>query len=110
MDILVQFVMTVLDRMRQMLSAGTLLQRSLKFEIFYCFRQLGFDGGFVTSDYFGDVPSKFSMDNVDCDGVEQHIQDCTYTDENGENCSSSEGAAVYCISTTTYRSLTSNKN
>jgi len=58
-------------------------------------RQLGFKGGNATTNsYFGSVPSKFAMDNVDCQGEEDTIQQCSYllTDD----CSSAEGAGAIC--------------
>ena len=60
-------------------------------------RQLGFASGTSTSNsYFGSVPNEFAMDNVNCSPSDNTIQDCEHLDENGENCSSSEGAGVIC--------------
>jgi len=58
-------------------------------------RQLGFtDGAATTGSYFGDVPSKFAMDEVGCTGNEGSLQECSYrlTDD----CSGNEGAGVKC--------------
>ena len=38
------------------------------------------------------------MDNVACSSDDDIIQNCDHTDENGENCGSSEGAGVICQS------------
>merc|ERR1712013_784650 len=42
-------------------------------------RQLGFtDGTKTTSSYFGSVPSHFAMDDVNCSGNEEALQECGY--------------------------------
>ena len=61
---------------------------------FLC-RQLGFDWGHPTlNSYFGSVPPDFAMDDVDCVGQEQHVQECSYTEY--DNCYSDQGAGVIC--------------
>ena len=64
--------------------------------ISFYFRQLGFDHGNAhTGSYYGTVStSTFAMDNVECTGYEQYLQDCNYylTD----NCDAYDGAGVYC--------------
>jgi len=58
-------------------------------------KQLGFEGGTPhANSYFGSVPSKFAMDNVNCSPSDLRIQDCYYT--TSENCGSTEGAGVSC--------------
>ena len=70
-------------------------------------RQLGFASGTSTSNsYFGSVPNEFAMDNVNCSPSDDTIQDCEHLDENGENCSSSEGAGVICTYDTGGESIT----
>ena len=62
--------------------------------IFYS-RQLGFDRGtHHTESHFGNVPSDFAMDSVDCSITDYRIQDCSYS--TSEDCGSSEGAGVSC--------------
>ena len=81
-------------------------------ETFSCifFRQLGFDYGFKTSkSTFGNVPSKFAMDEVACSSTDQTLQDCSYNDETTEDCGQGEGAGVNCYnydSSGTYSSWT----
>jgi len=57
--------------------------------------QLGYNYGFPECrSHWGEVPSTFSMDNVQCHGQESHIQDCQYN--RSDDCGSWEGAGVYC--------------
>ena len=45
-------------------------------------RQLGFEGGYPTVDsQFGEVPGPFSMYSVVCTGREEHIQECSLSQE-----------------------------
>ena len=56
---------------------------------------------------FGDVPSNFQMDDVDCTGYESSLWDCQYTQY--DNCGSTEGAGVVCsepIRKCRFRSIT----
>jgi len=58
-------------------------------------RQLGFNSGTpYDNSHFGNVPSNFAMDNVDCSTTDVRIQDCYYVTT--DNCGSSEGAGVSC--------------
>ena len=81
-------------------------------ETFSCifFRHLGFDYGFKTiKSTFGNVPSKFAMDEVACSSTDQTLQDCSYNDETTEDCGQGEGAGVNCYnydSSGTYSSWT----
>ena len=43
---------------------------------------------------FGDVPSKFEMDDVKCTGTEVKIEDCPHKDV--DDCGAGEGAGVVC--------------
>merc|ERR1712013_873081 len=62
-------------------------------------RQLGFtDGTKTTSSYFGSVPSHFAMDDVNCSGNEEALQECGYN--KSDNCGSDEGAGVKCFDST----------
>ena len=58
--------------------------------------QLGFDWGQATRDsQFGQVfTSNFAMDEVNCNGDEDHLQDCEY--ESVDDCGLGEGAGVIC--------------
>ena len=57
--------------------------------------QLGFAGGRATPDNFGDVyTSDFAMDDIHCEGDEEHLQDCSYSSV--DNCNIGEGAGVIC--------------
>ena len=70
----------------------TLLARSLNT---FIIRQLGFAGGRATVASFGDVyTSNFAMDDVHCEGDEEHLQDCSY--RSVDDCNISEGAGVIC--------------
>ena len=62
-------------------------------------RQLGFSGlARVTSNsHFGSVPSSFVMDDVECNGDEDRLEDCSATWNYEDNCSGSEGAGVVCL-------------
>ena len=66
-----------------------------KFPTFY-YSQLGFDWGQATRDsHFGQVfTSNFAMDEVNCNGDEDHLQDCEY--DSVDNCGPGEGAGVIC--------------
>ena len=67
-------------------------QKSSKFFI----SQLGFDWGEETIEsQFGDVfTSNFAMDDIRCNGDEEHLQDCEY--DSVDNCGPGEGAGVIC--------------
>ena len=58
--------------------------------------QLGFAGGRATiNSHFGPAPtSNFAMDNVQCKGDEEHLQDCSY--DGVDDCSIQEAAGVIC--------------
>ena len=43
---------------------------------------------------FGNVPSTFAMDQVDCGGQECSLLDCSYN--RSDDCKASEGAGVIC--------------
>ena len=59
-------------------------------------RQLGFNSGErLGESFFGDVPNKFAMDRINCDGDEETIQQCYY--ETQEDCDFNEGAGVVCL-------------
>ena len=49
---------------------------------------------FTRESAFGQVTDDFAMDNVECNGNEESIQDCTYLPE--DNCGPGEGAGVVC--------------
>ena len=49
----------------------------------------------VTVFRFGIVYGKFEMDNVECSGIEEGLDNCTYSDSH--DCTASEGAGVVCI-------------
>jgi len=58
-------------------------------------KQLGFITGVAYwASHFGNVPSEFAMDNVECTGEEATIQDCDYVSTS--DCSADEGAGVMC--------------
>ena len=48
----------------------------------------------VSSSTFGSVSTNFIMDDVQCDGTEETLEDCSYNPRH--NCGSSEGAGVIC--------------
>ena len=57
-------------------------------------RQLGFDFGYsTTGSYFGYVSGTYSMSNVNCNGSEEHLQDCSHLIE---RCYRIDRAGVYC--------------
>lgn len=58
--------------------------------------QLGFAWGEATfRSQFGDVfTSNFAMDDIHCDGDEEHLQDCDY--DSVDDCNIGEGAGVIC--------------
>ena len=59
------------------------------------YRQLGFTGGIATKESkFGNVPSKFAMDAVKCEGSERHLLDCPHSTT--DDCGAGEGAGVIC--------------
>ena len=65
-------------------------------KIFFLFRQLGYTYGIATEDsFFGIVGEVFAMDDVDCDGTELNIRDCTHETE--DDCDSDEAAGVMCF-------------
>jgi len=58
-------------------------------------RQIGcLAGARTTESYFGDVMNIFAMDNVACNGDEDHLQECLY--DISEDCSYNEAAGVKC--------------
>jgi len=58
-------------------------------------RQLGYSSGSsTTQSTYGSVPTNFIMDDVDCDGSETNILDCSHLADH--NCGGSEGAGVIC--------------
>jgi len=71
-------------------------------------RMLGFSSGLATSSSnFGSVPTNFIMDNVQCDGTEQSLFQCTHL--TSHNCGSGEGAGVRCVSVTLEGGSSSNE-
>ncbi len=44
--------------------------------------------------HFGAVPSIFSYDDVNCNGYEMYLNDCSH--KTSDNCGSTEGAGVEC--------------
>ena len=58
-------------------------------------RQLGFVHGVPrTASHFGLVSTNFAMDNVNCTGTIESLQDCSYITEH--DCGEGEGAGVQC--------------
>merc|ERR1712126_757160 len=59
-------------------------------------KQLGFRGAKenIIDSTFGSVPNNFILDDIDCEGDETDIRDCTYDED--DDCGSSEGAGVIC--------------
>ena len=58
-------------------------------------KQLGFSSGFARwESSFGSVPTDFAMDNVQCTGEAETIQQCVYNLD--DNCNINEGAGVEC--------------
>lgn len=59
-------------------------------------RQLGFaQGNATTESLFGVVyTSNFAMDDIHCEGDEEHLQDCSY--DSVDDCNIWEGAGVIC--------------
>ena len=60
---------------------------------------------FTTQSHFGIVPDDFLLDNVECDGTEDSLFDCSHSTT--DNCGSTEGAGVVCVNMTTNNTLTS---
>lgn len=48
----------------------------------------------TTLSEFGNVPEDFAMDSVYCNGDEETLFECVYSNEN--DCSVGEGAGVIC--------------
>ena len=46
---------------------------------------------------YGSVVDNFIMDDVNCDGTEDSLEDCSYSPT--DNCGTSEGAGVICRGT-----------
>ena len=61
------------------------------------FRQLGFGSGiYKTGSYYGTVStSDFAMDDVNCSGSENRLQNCSY--QTTDDCKTTEGAGVHCV-------------
>ena len=60
-------------------------------------RMLGYEYGFATSQSeFGALEPTFIMDDVACNGDEDHIYDCPHS--NRHNCGGHEVAGVRCVS------------
>ena len=77
----------------RLLSAGR--RYSFSLEISSSFRQLGFTYGNKTlQSKYGTVPKVFAMDDVNCNGREEILQNCKYN--SADNCGGSEGAGVIC--------------
>jgi len=58
-------------------------------------RQLGYNYGTAySSSRWGRVPDHMSMDDLNCNGQENYLQDCQHTTH--DDCSGSEGAGVWC--------------
>ena len=61
---------------------------------------LGFSSNGATAvlySTYGSVSTNFIIDDVNCDGTEETLQDCSYNPTH--NCGSSEGAGVICLPT-----------
>eukprot|EP00092_Neocalanus_flemingeri_P017447 GFUD01018873.1.p1 GENE.GFUD01018873.1~~GFUD01018873.1.p1 ORF type:complete len:621 (+),score=132.83 GFUD01018873.1:14-1876(+) len=72
-------------------------------------RMLGYPfGAPTTRSRFGSVPEEFIFDDVNCDGSEETLFDCSYTSI--DNCGSSEGAGVICQETTPVATTISSTN
>ena len=48
----------------------------------------------TTNSKYGSVPTDFILDNVDCNGDETSLLDCSFV--TNHNCGASEGAGVMC--------------
>ena len=59
-------------------------------------KQLGFPSvvSATSNSKFGQVPSSFRMDDVECTGEESSLLECPHNRDH--NCGSSEGAGVIC--------------
>ena len=63
-------------------------------------RMLGFSSNGATAvlySTYGSVVDNFIMDDVNCDGTEDSLEDCSYSPT--DNCGTSEGAGVICRGT-----------
>ena len=63
-------------------------------------RMLGFSRNGATAvlySTYGSVVDNFIMDDVNCDGTEDSLEDCSYSPT--DNCSEREGAGVICTDT-----------
>ena len=58
------------------------------------FSQLGFAGGRAEGRFGDALTSNFAMDDVRCEGDEEHLQDCSY--ESVDDCGIGESASVRC--------------
>ena len=62
--------------------------------IFVMISQLGFAGGRAEGRYGDAYTSNFAMDDVRCDGDEEHLQDCSY--DSVDDCTVGEPATASC--------------
>jgi len=84
----------VFARNRNGLLAAVCDDRWCRMEARVVCRQLGFqDGVHTRNSEFGQF-REYAMDDVDCEGTENRIQDCTYRTRH--NCGPGEVAGVYC--------------
>ena len=62
--------------------------------IIFMISQLGFAGGRAEGRYGDAYTSNFAMDDVRCDGDEEHLQDCSY--DSVDDCTVGEPATASC--------------
>ena len=61
-------------------------------------QQLGLSLRRITvNSYFGTVSDTFGMDDVNCEGSEERLEDCSHVGEAQENCRGGEAAGVVCF-------------